>query len=97
MFTEKELAESIQELADLESELQKLDGMYNDAVQQLPADLASTKLSREGSQKVEELISEAKRRAEEEGRNRAAQYRDSHVMLEEPKTFAKGRRGGLII
>ncbi len=97
MFTEKELAESIEELAALEAEIQKLDKLYDDIHKQLPDGIADLKLNAEDSSVVDELMAEAKRKAENEGRARAANYRDSHTVLEEPNETHKTGRRGLIV
>ena len=96
MFTEKELAESIEELASLENEIKKLDALYDAASKNMPEKTNADNLSAEASAVVDKLMEEAKRKAEAEGRARAANYRDSHpTPLEEPK--ARVARRGLIV
>ncbi len=96
MFTEKELNESIEELTKLEAEIQKLDALYDAAKSQLPGNGADS-LSPQDSSVVDELMAEAKHRAEKEGRARSAAYRDAHVSLEEPRQSVRPGRRGLIV
>lgn len=77
MFTEEELNESIAELNEIEQELQRLDALYDSVKSQLPkevADFDTRNLPHDAM--LDKMIEEAKRKAEAEGRQRAAVYED---------------------
>lgn len=77
MFTEEELNESIAELNEIEQELKRLDALYDSVKSQLPkevADLDARNLPHDAV--LDQMIEDAKRKAEAEGRQRMAIYQD---------------------
>ncbi|MBP5244522.1 MAG: hypothetical protein J6Z28_07380 [Succinivibrio sp.] len=77
MFTEDELNESILEIKEIEEELERLDALYNSVKSQLPKDVANMDTRNIPHDAVlDKMIEEAKRKAEAEGRQRAALYED---------------------
>ncbi|WP_031491616.1 hypothetical protein [Succinivibrio dextrinosolvens] len=77
MFTEEELNQSILELNEIEEELKRLDALYNSVKEQLPKDVANMDTRELPHDAVlDKMIDEAKRKAEAEGRQRAAIYED---------------------
>ena len=89
MFTEEELNESIAELNEIEQELKRLDALYDSVKSQLPRNLPHDAV-------LDQMIEEAKRKAEAEGRQRAAVYEDKIRAKKggsAPKAKAGSRRG----
>jgi len=77
MFTEDELNQSIAELNEIEEELKKLDSLYDSLKSQLPPEVANLDTRTLPHDAVlDQMIEEAKRKAEAEGRQRAAVYED---------------------
>ena len=77
MFTEEELNESIAELNEIEQELKRLDALYDSVKSQLPKEAANFDVRNLPHDAVlDQMIEEAKRKAEAEGRQRAAVYED---------------------
>lgn len=77
MFTEEDLNESIAELNEIEQELKRLDALYDSVKSQLPkevADLDTRNLPHDAM--LDQMIEDAKRKAEAEGRQRMAIYQD---------------------
>lgn len=77
MFTEEELNQSIDELNEIEEELKRLDALYNSVKSQLPKECANMDTRNLPHDAVlDKMIEDAKRKAEAEGRQRAAIYED---------------------
>ncbi len=77
MFTEEELNQSIMELNEIEEELKRLDALYDSVKSQLPKEVANMDTRNIPHDAViDKMIDEAKRKAEAEGRQRAALYED---------------------
>ena len=97
MFTEEELNESIAELNEIEQELKRLDALYDSVKSQLPKEAANFDVRNLPHDAVlDQRIEEAKRKAEAEGRQRAAVYEDKIRAKKggsAPKAKAGPRRG----
>lgn len=99
MFTEEELNESIAELNEIEQELQRLDALYDSVKAQLPKEVANfdtRNLPHDAM--LDKMIEEAKRKAEAEGRQRAAVYEDKLRAKKGASTSSKPapRRGMMV-
>lgn len=97
MFTEEELNESIAELNEIEQELKRLDALYDSVKSQLPKEAANFDVRNlPHDAMLDQMIEEAKRKAEAEGRQRAALYEDkvrSKKGASAPKSKTASRRG----
>ncbi len=77
MFSEDDLNESIAELNELEEELKKLDSLYDSLKSQIPEEFANMDVRNIPHDAVlDQMLDEAKKKAEAEGRQRAALYED---------------------
>ncbi len=77
MFTEEELNQSIMELNEIEEELNRLDSLYEKVKSQLPKEYENVDIRNIPHDAVlDKMIDEAKRKAEAEGRQRAALHED---------------------
>lgn len=101
MFTEEELNQSIMELNEIEEELKRLDALYEQVKAQIPKEYANVDIRNLPHDAVlDEMIEEAKRKAEAEGRQRAAVYEDKLRQKKnkgsKPGKAASSRRGMMV-
>ena len=97
MFTLEEIEESMKEIHALEEEIKRIDAVYESVRKQLPEEVNTGK--RPKNEVLDGLMAEAVKKAEAEGRQRAALYRDSHSNspdLEKPDVGSRRRRGVIV-
>ncbi len=101
MFTEDDLNQSIEELNNIKKELEQIDALYEQVKSQIPEDVINAGArDLPHNEIVDKMVAEAIKKAEAEGRQRAASYADSHPAANNQKVSSPAsgrRRGGLMI